>query len=106
MDKCYYLHTKTLLILKLFPPCHYLTGPIMTFPLPDRTLDTTGLSCPQPLLKLSVLSPDIKQGETVLVVGDCPTFEKDIRAWCSRLKKTLLLVRDDGGYQKSIYIRF
>jgi tRNA 2-thiouridine synthesizing protein A len=32
----------------------------------------------------------------VEIVGDCPTFEKDIRTFCDRRKKTLLSVRGDG----------
>jgi hypothetical protein len=40
------------------------------------------------------------------VSGDCPTFETDVRVWCSRLKKTLLFVRNEDGYRKTIQIRF
>lgn len=72
----------------------------------NRTLDATGLKCPQPVLKLSVVSPDMKAGEILEIVGDCPTFEKDITAWCIRLKKTLLSMRDEGSYRKRALIRF
>lgn len=71
-----------------------------------RVLDATGLRCPQPVLKLSVISPDMKPGEILEIIGDCPTFEKDISAWCNRLKKTLLVMRDEGGYRKRALIRF
>ena len=71
-----------------------------------RVLDATGLKCPQPVLKLSVISPDMKPGELLEIIGDCPTFEKDITAWCLRLKKTLLSMRDGGGYRKHALIRF
>ncbi len=72
----------------------------------DRVLDTSGLKCPQPVLKLSVISPDMKAGEILEIIGDCPTFEKDITAWCIRLKKTLLSMRDEGNYRKRALIRF
>lgn len=72
----------------------------------QRTLDATGLKCPQPVLKLSVISPDMKAGEILEIVGDCPTFEKDVSAWCLRLKKTLLGIRDEGGYRRRAIIRF
>lgn len=71
-----------------------------------RVLDATGLKCPQPVLKLSVISPDMKPGEILEIIGDCPTFEKDISAWCIRLKKTLLVMKDEGGYRKRALIRF
>ncbi|MDU0458020.1 MAG: sulfurtransferase TusA family protein [Geobacteraceae bacterium] len=71
-----------------------------------RVLDATGLKCPQPVLRLSVISADMKPGELLEIIGDCPTFEKDITAWCIRLKKTLLSMRDEGGYRKHAMIRF
>lgn len=71
-----------------------------------KCLDATGLKCPQPILKIAVISPDMKAGEILEVVGDCPTFEKDVRAWCLRLGKTLLSVRQEQGYRKTIQIRF
>lgn len=78
----------------------------MSFPKPERILDATRLKCPQPVLKLSAISPEIKPGEVLEIIGDCPTFENDIIAWCSRLKKTLLLIRDDGNDRKHAFIRF
>jgi len=71
-----------------------------------RVLDACGLKCPQPVLKLSVISPDMKAGEILEIIGDCPTFEKDITVWCTRLKKTLLAMRDEGKYRKRALIRF
>jgi len=71
-----------------------------------KQLDATGLKCPQPIMKIAVISPDMKSGDILEVVGDCPTFETDVRVWCSRLKKTLLFVREEAGYRKIIQIRF
>lgn len=78
----------------------------MLFPHPQRVLDATGLKCPQPVLKLSVVSADMKVGETLELIGNCPTFEKDVIAWCTRLKKTLLLIRLDDNGCKHALIRF
>lgn len=72
----------------------------------NRFLDATGLKCPQPVLKIAVISPDMKPGQVLEVIGDCPTFESDVRAWCVRLKKTLVSVREEQGYLKRIVIRF
>ena len=69
-------------------------------------LDTAGLKCPQPVMKIAVLTPDLKPGDVLEVIGDCPTFERDVRVWCERLGKTLFSVRDEGGYKKRIQIHF
>jgi tRNA 2-thiouridine synthesizing protein A len=69
-------------------------------------LDTVGLKCPQPVLKIASKSPHIKQGDILEVIGDCPTFEKDIRVWCQRLKKTLLFIRDEGNGKIRCQIQF
>ena len=69
-------------------------------------LNTLGLKCPEPVLKIAVLSPDINTGDILEVLGDCPTFERDVRVWCERLNKALLAVREEEGYRKRIQIQF
>jgi tRNA 2-thiouridine synthesizing protein A len=59
-------------------------------------IDCTGMRCPQPVLKLAVETAETPAGTTVEIVGDCPTFEKDVRTFCDRRKKTLLSVDADG----------
>jgi tRNA 2-thiouridine synthesizing protein A len=68
-------------------------------------LDARGLKCPQPTLKITVLSVKMKPGDVLEVVADCPTFEKDVRDWCSRARKTLLWVREEGTAKK-VQIQF
>lgn len=70
-----------------------------------HTLDTIGLRCPQPVLKLAVLAVKLAPGEMVEVLGDCPTFEKDIRTWCQRLRKTLLAVYVEEAPMKRIQLQ-
>jgi tRNA 2-thiouridine synthesizing protein A len=48
-------------------------------------LDTTGLKCPEPVLKLVVKSVEMNPGDILDIVGDCPTFARDISAWCTRM---------------------
>lgn len=69
-------------------------------------LDTLGLKCPQPILKIAVKAPDMNSGDILEVLGDCPTFEKDVRVWCERLKKPFLSVREEGEHKKRIQIQF
>lgn len=60
-------------------------------------IDCSGMRCPQPVLKLAVETAETPAGTLVEIIGDCPTFEKDIRTFCERRKKTLLSVRADGA---------
>lgn len=75
-------------------------------PQPQRVLDATGLKCPQPILKLSVVSAEMKSGDILEIIGNCPTFERDVTVWCARLKKTLLLVRTADTGSTHALIRF
>jgi len=59
-------------------------------------IDCSGMPCPQPVLKLAVETAETPAGTVVEIVGDCPTFEKDVRTFCDRRKKALLSVRPDG----------
>jgi tRNA 2-thiouridine synthesizing protein A len=71
-----------------------------------ETLDTLGLKCPQPVLKIAVKAPDMKQGDILEILGDCPTFEKDVRTWCERLGKIFLSIKNEGGDKMKIQIQF
>ena len=71
-----------------------------------KQLDATGLKCPQPVMKIAVISAKMKPGDILEVVGDCPTIEIDVRAWCSRLKKTFLFMHVEDGYRKTFQIKF
>lgn len=69
-------------------------------------LDCVGLKCPQPTLKMTVVSTKMKTGDILEITADCPTFEKDLRDWCQRSRKTLLWIRDEGEGKKRAQIRF
>lgn len=62
-----------------------------------REIDALGLRCPQPILKIATLLPDFVAGDVLVVRGDCPSFEQDIRVWCDRMGKTLLSVNTEGN---------
>ena len=59
-------------------------------------LDATGLRCPQPILKITIMMPEMSPGDVLEVSADCDSFESDVRTWCERLKKTLLAITADG----------
>ena len=71
----------------------------------NQTLDAKGLKCPQPALKVQMLSMKMKAGEMLEVVADCATFEKDMRDFCARTKKVLLWIKDEPGGGKRCQIR-
>jgi tRNA 2-thiouridine synthesizing protein A len=71
----------------------------------NQTLDCKGMKCPQPALKVHMLSMKMQPGELLEVVADCATFEKDIRDFCTRCKKVLLWVKDEGGGAKRCLVR-
>ena len=71
-----------------------------------EVLDMQGMKCPQPVLKIAVKAPDMNPGDILEVLGDCPTFEKDVRVWCERLGKIFLSVKDEGNEKKRIQIQF
>lgn len=65
-----------------------------------QVLDARGLKCPQPTLKITVLASKMKPGDVLEVVANCPTFEKDVRDWCTRAKKTLLWLKVEGDAKR------
>jgi tRNA 2-thiouridine synthesizing protein A len=69
-------------------------------------MDCCGMRCPQPVLKIAAKAPDMKVGDIMEVTADCPTFEKDVKAWSSRMNKTLLSVTDGGGLKRKAQIQF
>lgn len=68
-------------------------------------LDTTGLKCPQSVLEIAAKSAEMKPGELIEVIADCPTFERDIRYWCKRVHKALLWIKAEEG-KKRCQIQF
>jgi len=71
----------------------------------EERLDVLGQKCPQPVLKIAIMEVDMKQGDILEVLGDCPTFEKEMRTWCERLGKVWLSIKDYGQSKKRIQIR-
>jgi len=71
-----------------------------------HTLDALGLKCPQPILKIAVKAKEIEPGDMLEVLADCPSFPKDIDAWCTRMGKTLLVCADEGDGKFKAQIQF
>ncbi len=69
-------------------------------------IDTNGLRCPQPVLKIAAKTPELKPGDVLEVAADCPSFPKDVQMWCEKSRKTLLFCRDLGGGKFKAQIQF
>ena len=70
------------------------------------TLDTLGLKCPQPILKVAVKAKELQAGDMLEVLANCPSFPRDIEAWCSKMGKTLLVCADEGDGKFKAQIQF
>ncbi|MFH1531051.1 MAG: sulfurtransferase TusA family protein [Pseudomonadota bacterium] len=64
-------------------------------------LDCIGMKCPQPVLKIAAKSTTMNPGDLLEILGDCPTFESDVRSWCGRTGKTLLAVLTEGPAKRA-----
>lgn len=61
-----------------------------------KTIDATGMRCPQPILKITTAMPEMQAGDILECVADCSTYEDDVRKWCERMGKTLLAITREG----------
>jgi len=71
-----------------------------------KTLDALGLKCPQPILKVAAMAPQMGAGDILEVTADCASFPNDIKAWASKTGKTLLFCMDEGGGKHKAQIQF
>jgi len=70
------------------------------------TLDAVGLKCPQPVLRIAAKARELSAGDILEVLGDCPTFEQDVRNWADRMNKVILSVKNEGADRRKIQIQF
>ena len=70
-----------------------------------EVLDTLGMKCPGPILKIALKASKMREGDILEVVGDAPTFENHVWKWCERVGKVFLSVKNEGYNKKRIQIR-
>ena len=63
-----------------------------------ENFDARGLTCPQPTLKMTIISSKMQKGDLLEVLADCPTFEQDLKSWEVRMKKTVLWIKKENGH--------
>jgi len=56
----------------------------------NETIDTKGLSCPMPMMKLAKAMKGLKPGEILEMFGTDPGTRADLPQWCEKKGNTLL----------------
>ncbi|MEW6515311.1 MAG: sulfurtransferase TusA family protein [candidate division FCPU426 bacterium] len=59
-------------------------------------MNLTKLRCPQPILKITAKSIEMKPGDVLEATADCPTFENDVRTWCEKVGKALIFLQKNA----------
>lgn len=65
--------------------------------IPPLVLDTCGLSCPGPILKIKDTLPTLRAGQTLVVRASDPGFAKDFPAYCAAVGLTFLGLHKEKG---------
>ncbi len=60
----------------------------------DKTIDTTGLLCPLPILRTAQAVKEIKAGETLEILATDPGIKEDIKNWCTMTGHELIDIVD------------
>ena len=63
---------------------------------PDKTLDCTGLYCPEPIFRTRMALDEMESGQILEVMADDPAAEEDLRRMASRLGHEILSLSKEG----------
>lgn len=63
----------------------------------DKTLDTSGLLCPEPVMMLHKAVRDIQGGQIIEVIATDPSTTRDIPKFCNFLGHELLNQEEVGN---------
>ena len=76
-----------------------------SLPRPDVKLDLSGLTCPAPLIGAKQVVDDLKPGQILALVSDCPGTRDDLFIWARHTGNDLLRVERESGERHVFYIR-
>jgi len=65
--------------------------------MPDKTLDTKGLNCPLPILKVKKAIAEVPKGGTLEVLATDPGAVADFQAFCKTTGNQLMEHSESGG---------
>ena len=71
-----------------------------------ETLNCYGMKCPQPVLKMAIVSRKLAEGTLLEVLADCPQFPNDLKKWCEKQGKALITCNDMGGGKYKAQVQF
>ena len=66
-------------------------------------IDTTGLRCPLPVLKVRKNLPQLKKNQLALIIADDPLAEIDLRHFCELKSYILKNVSKNNADEKKYY---
>ena len=66
-------------------------------------IDTTGLRCPLPVLKVRKNLPYLKENQLALIIADDPLAEIDLRHFCDLKSYALESVSKNNADEKKYY---
>ena len=70
----------------------------------ETILDCRGLSCPMPIVKISMSIRKLAEGELLTVLADDPAFKTDLEAWAEKTGNELVEF-NDGTEQQALLKR-
>ncbi|MDA8108880.1 MAG: sulfurtransferase TusA family protein [Betaproteobacteria bacterium] len=74
-------------------------------PAADARLDLTGLICPEPLLGAKQVVDDLKPGQILALVSDCPGTRDDLFIWARHTGNEIVQVEHQAANRNVFYIR-
>lgn len=72
---------------------------------PDRSIDTVGLFCPQPLFETRQAIDTVEVGEVLEVLADDPAAEEDLKRFAKRAGHEVVLFERDGDEMRFLIRR-
>ena len=64
---------------------------------PNKTLDCTGLYCPEPVFRTRIDLDKMESGEILEVLADDPAAKEDIKSLVKRIGHELLEIESQGS---------
>jgi len=77
----------------------------MAAPTPAVTLDMSGMSCPAPLLGAKKVMDDLRSGQVLLLISNCPGTSDDLFAWVKYTDNQIVSTVKKGDHRTGYYIR-
>ncbi len=72
---------------------------------PPIRLDMTGLSCPLPLLGAKKMLDDLPDGQSLVLISDCPGTGDDLRSWADQTGHEVIATERINGRRYAYTIR-